>query len=168
MKSCIALIGLPGCGKSTLGRGLAERLALPFVDADEVVARLAGESIPDLFARGEACFRDWETLALREALRGRAVVACGGGAVLRPENVYLLRERALVIFIDRPAAQIAGDVDASTRPLLAAGADRVYQLHAQRDALYRAAAHVIIANDEGPEAALNAMLRALGRGGEET
>lgn len=165
MERSIALIGLPGCGKTTLGALLAEALKLPFFDADDRVCALSRRSIPQLFEQGEAVFRAWETRALEQLLdQPRCVIACGGGAVTRPENVRLLRAKAQVIFIDRPVAQIVSDVNTQGRPLLAAGAQRVYDLHQQRDALYRAAAHAVIKNDASPGAALASLIEAIPKG----
>ena len=83
----IVLIGMPGCGKSTLGRLLAQHLKRPFYDADNVLEKLEGKTIKELFAVSEACFRDAETRAVRHLseLEG-CVIAAGGGVVKRSEK----------------------------------------------------------------------------------
>ena len=84
----IVLIGMPGCGKSTLGRCLAERLGRDFIDADPEIEKDAGKTIPELFAISEDCFRRQETLTTKRlATLQNKVLAMGGGVVLRQENI---------------------------------------------------------------------------------
>lgn len=143
----IVLIGMPGCGKSTLGRYLAEILERDFIDADPEIEKDAGKTIPELFAVSEDCFREQETKTVKRlaGLQGK-VVAMGGGVVLRRENIENLKKNGTIIFLDRSPGDIAGDVDTETRPLLAAGRKRIYDLYAQREALYREAADVTVRN----------------------
>ncbi len=143
----IVLIGMPGCGKSTLGRSLAEMLGREFIDADPEIEMDAGKTIPELFAVSEDFFRKQETRTTKRlsALQNK-VLAMGGGVVLRKENISSLKENGLIIFLDRSPEDIIGDVDTKTRPLLAAGRQRIYDLFAQREALYRAAADVTVQN----------------------
>ncbi len=157
----IALIGLPGSGKTTLGRMLAQALQKPFYDLDEVIERESGRSIPALFEIGEPYFRSIESqVTIRYAGRD-AVLSCGGGVVLCPKNVKALREGGLVLFIDRPVEQILLDIDPSGRPLLAGGRERLLTLNEERRPLYAAAAHATILNKNGPGAALHALLEAV-------
>ena len=116
----IVLIGMPGCGKSTIGALLADKLSRKLVDADEEIFRLAGKSIPAIFAEdGEAVFRDWETKALSQLGKQSAlVIATGGGVVESAENRRLLRESGVVALLDRDIRQIAGCVSNRERPLL--------------------------------------------------
>lgn len=143
----IVLIGMPGCGKSTLGRYLAEILDRDFIDADPEIEKDAGKTIPELFAVSEDCFREQETKTVKRlaGLQGK-VLAMGGGVVLRRENIENLKKKGTIIFLDRSPGDIAGDVDTETRPLLAAGRKRIYDLYAQREALYREAADVTVRN----------------------
>jgi len=143
----IVLIGMPGCGKSTLGRYLAEILDRDFIDADPEIEKDAGKTIPELFAVSEDCFREQETKTVKRlaGLQGK-VLAMGGGVVLRRENIENLKKNGTIIFLDRFPGDIAGDVDTETRPLLAAGRKRIYDLYAQREALYREAADVTVRN----------------------
>ena len=161
----IALIGLPGCGKSTLGRLLAGALGLPVVDLDERIVKMAGASSPELFAVSEAHFRDWETKALASAQGESVVLSCGGGVIKRPENREMLGRCGFTVYVDRPVDQIVGDVDVSGRPLLASGGASIAQLKAEREALYQAAADATIVNDGTPETALARLLEALGAAG---
>lgn len=143
----IVLIGMPGCGKTTLGRYLAEMLNRDFIDADSEIEKDAGQTIPELFAVSEEHFREQETKTVRRLAKLESkVLAMGGGVVLRQENIDCLKENGLVIFLDRSPADIIGDVDIQTRPLLAAGRQRIYDLYAQREALYRQAADITVQN----------------------
>jgi len=143
----IVLIGMPGSGKTTLGRLLAEMLNREFIDADPEIEKDAGKTIPELFAVSEDHFREQETKTARRLAKLQdKVLAMGGGVVLREENIACLKENGLIIFLDRSPEDIVGDVDTETRPLLAAGRQRIYDLYAQREALYRKAADITVVN----------------------
>ena len=105
MRKPVLLIGMMGCGKSTVGRLLAERMRLPLIDLDEEIARAAGKTIPEIFEQeGEAGFRARETAALERALaREAGVIATGGGIVMRAENIRMMREKGFVVWLCRPA-----------------------------------------------------------------
>jgi len=145
----IILIGLPGCGKSTLGRWAAGQFGLDFMDMDREIERRAGLTIPEIFAReGEEGFREREVAVARDVARQtRTVIAAGGGVVLREQNMRRLGENGLIVFIDRAPERIVKEVTTDDRPLLAGGADRVFALSAQRRPLYLASAHVTLPND---------------------
>ncbi|MFL5800726.1 MAG: shikimate kinase [Roseiflexaceae bacterium] len=137
----IALVGLSGAGKSSVGRLLAGRLGWPLLDTDMLIVQSASREIAHIFAvEGEARFRDMEAAALRQALEGPpAVVATGGGIVLRAENRTLLRERAFVVWLDAPTAALVARLQAhdEERPLLQGDAvARLEALRAARAALY--------------------------------
>ena len=145
----VYLIGLPGCGKSVLGRTLARDAGLPFTDLDTDIVTAADMPIPQFFAeRGEAAFRDLETRVLHLASITEAqVIATGGGIILREDNVARMRATGIVLWIDRPLERILSDVRQDTRPLLAGDArERLMALHAAREPLYRAAAHLRLVN----------------------
>jgi shikimate dehydrogenase len=99
----IALIGMPGCGKSTVGRILAQKMGRPFADIDGQIESTAGKKISQIFAEdGEETFRQLETRVLaEEAKKSGAVLATGGGVVTRPENLDLLRQNSLIIYLKR-------------------------------------------------------------------
>lgn len=106
---------MPGSGKSTVGRALAENLSRDFVDTDEMIVEKYG-NISDIFARsGEEYFRDKESEAVKEVSKKNGIViATGGGAILRKENVRALRQNAVIFFLDRPLENI---IPTSDRPL---------------------------------------------------
>ena len=155
----VALIGMPSCGKTTIGRALADRLGKRFVDLDEEIVRAAGRSIPNLFAaEGEDGFRAREAeQTARFAREGRQVLSCGGGVVKRPENLRALRQNGVVLFIDRPldALTVGGG-----RPL-STSAEALKTLEAQRRPLYLAAADAVIPNETTVADAVAAALEAL-------
>lgn len=142
----LSLVGMPGSGKSTVGRQLARRLGLPFFDSDHLIEQRLGCSIREYFAReGEPAFRDVEEQVLRELAQGpSAVVATGGGAVLRPGTREVLRQGGKVIYLRSSAEELYRRVRHDTqRPLLqvADPMARLRALHAERDPLYRETAH---------------------------
>ena len=128
-------MGLPGSGKSTVGRLCAKALNLPFVDADKFLEQREGRSVADIFASsGEGYFRDLESRVLAELCRREGIVlATGGGAVL-------LRDGGLVIFLDRSPWAIRRTLRRQGRPLLTDDG-AIFRLARQRRDLYRAAAH---------------------------
>jgi len=159
-KRNIVLVGMPGCGKTTLGRVLAERLGLQFIDGDEEIVRREGMPVPQIFAeRGEQAFRDCEAAAVRESLAplGGHVIATGGGAILREENVFRLKQNGILIFMDRPLDQIAATGD---RPL-SSNREMLEQRYRERYPKYCACADIIlpIGSDvkENVEKLLNAL-----------
>lgn len=148
----LALIGFMGAGKSAVGGLLARRLGMEFVDLDEVISREAGRSVEEIFElEGEESFRHRESRALREELRRDGLVlACGGGVVLRPGNVKLLRERCAVFYLRASRESILRRVgEGEGRPLLAGGqvAERVEELMSRREEAYRKAAHFVVETD---------------------
>lgn len=164
MRKPILLIGMMGCGKSTVGRLLAERMRLPLIDLDEEIARAAGKTIPEIFAQeGEAGFRARETAALERALaRENGVIATGGGIVTRAENIRMMREKGVVVWLCRPLEDMIADVRQDTRPNLAGDkAERMHTLYGQRERLYEAAAHLSFDNRMPPKEAAKALQKLL-------
>jgi shikimate kinase len=146
------LVGLPGAGKSTLGRQLARRLNKHFVDADTELENRLGVSIPTIFEiEGEAGFRDREEATLADLTQLIDVVlSTGGGAVLRPANRVRLKENGTVVYLHADPNVLWERVRHSrNRPLLQTGDPRVRltTLYGERDALYREVADHIIESD---------------------
>ncbi len=143
------LVGLPGAGKSTLGRQIARRLAKRFVDCDHELEARTGVPIPTIFEiEGEAAFREREVQTLAElASMENVVLSTGGGVVLRAENRERLKLNGTVLYLHvEPAMLYERVCHAKHRPLLQGGDTRARldELYAQRDVLYREVAdHVI-------------------------
>ena len=139
----IALVGMAGCGKSTLGRALAKETGKKFVDADAEVEDLAGKSIPEIFAQeGEEMFRRMETTVLAElGMESGLVIATGGGCVTREENYPLLHQNSRIIWLDRCPARLPTE----GRPL--SQKTRPAQLYEMRKPLYKAFADATVDNN---------------------
>jgi shikimate kinase len=145
----LVLVGLPGSGKSTVGRQLARRLSIPFVDSDHAIEQRLGCSIRDFFEReGEDRFRDVEAEVLDElSQRPRGVLSTGGGSVLRPENRERLRQRGQVFYLRSTPEEVFRRLrHDQNRPLLqvADPLGRLRELFTLRDPLYREASHYVI------------------------
>lgn len=157
------LVGLPGSGKSTVGRQLARRLALPFVDTDHVIEQRLGCSIREFFEReGEARFRDLEASVVDEFTQGpTAVVSTGGGSVLRPENRAHLHARGTVFYLKSTPEELFRRLRHDrNRPLLQVDdpLQRLRDLFDARDPLYRTVAHCVIETGRPSVAALVNMI----------
>ena len=145
----VSLVGLPGCGKTTVGRQLARRLQLPFVDSDHTIELRLGCSIREFFEReGESSFRDLEVSVIDGLTLGPSkVLSTGGGAVLRKENRDNLKSRGCVVYLKASADELFRRLrHDNVRPLLqvADPLARMRDLFAQRDPLYQEIAHFVV------------------------
>ena len=153
----IVLIGMPGCGKSTVGRRLAQELGREFVDADAEIEKLAGRPIPQIFAEdGEDHFRKLETQAL-EALGKRSglVIATGGGCVTREENYPLLHQNSRILWLKRDTDRLP----TAGRPVSQAISPAM--LYKLRMPLYKAFADAAVDNDGSIDETLAAIKNIL-------
>ncbi|MBR0552010.1 shikimate kinase [Stakelama marina] len=164
----IVLIGLMGVGKSTVGRRLAQRLSLPFVDADQEIEEAADLSVSEIFERyGEAYFRDGERRVIARLIDGTPkVIATGGGAFLNEETRALILDQTIAIWLDAKPEVLAERVQRrDTRPLLR-GKDPVKvltELARVRNPIY-ALAPIRVASQQAPhEATVSAILEAIGQ-----
>ena len=146
------LIGFMGSGKSTVSRHMSRALNVPKIEMDEVLAERAGKSITQIFAEdGEEVFRQMETALLREIGAGAPVlVSCGGGVVLRPENVEIMKTTGTILMLSATPQTIFQRVRHSTkRPILNGNmnVEFIAELMTKRDPAYRAAADVTVSID---------------------
>ena len=153
----VVLVGMPGCGKSAVGRALARRLGKEFVDMDALISARAGKSIPAIFAQdGEGAFRALESQIAREAgSRTGCVISTGGGAVTRPENRDPLRQNGVVVHLTRDLALLPR----SGRPV--SQSTDLEELWARRAPLYAAFADLTVPNGGAVEAAADTIAKEL-------
>lgn len=146
----IVLIGMPGCGKTTVGQIVAKKLDREFVDIDAEIERMASMSIPDIFkARGEHGFREIESAVTADICRsmGGRVIATGGGVVTVPENIPVIRRNSIVFFIERPISTLP----TNGRPLSAVGT--LHEMYKKRAPLYRQACDFKVSGKSAEETA---------------
>ena len=147
LKDKIAIIGMPGCGKSTIGKLLAKELQYNFCDMDVYIEKISNKTIQELFNEGEEIFREWETKACIDLVKKeRTIISCGGGVVKRDKNIKIFQKDCIILFIDRSVEDIIKDVNVSSRPLLKEGTSKLYELYDERYERYKKAAHVRIEN----------------------
>lgn len=149
MKNNIVLIGMPGCGKTTIGKTLAETIKMEFIDVDEYIERTEEKSIADIFRSGEEAFRDVESRIVNGlSNKDKIVISTGGGVIKRKENMAVLSKKGVIIFINRPLGKIMEDVDTETRPLLKDGKEKLKKLYEERFELYKEYSDFEVLNDE--------------------
>ena len=171
LRGSIALVGMPGGGKSTVGRQLAKRLDWRFADSDAQIEKRLGCSIREFFAsQGEAAFRDVEESVIDESTSAEhLVLATGGGAVLREHNRVALKSRCHVVYLRSSPEELFRRLrHDATRPLLQVPdpLGRLRELFDQRDPLYREVAHFIVETGRPSVASLvNMVLMQLELGG---
>lgn len=164
----IVLTGPRGSGKSTIGPLVAEACGAAFIDIDEEIVRQTGRAVEELFrTEGEDAFRDYETEVIQNLPEGSLVIATGGGAVCRDENVRMLRRDALMVFLCASPATLAARTRGSRRPALTSLShdDEVAAVLAKRLERYRAAADLCLQTDERtPHTIARAILDAVETG----
>ncbi len=162
MRTNIVLTGMPGSGKSAVGRRLAEKLGMGFLDTD---ARVEAEHgvIADIFAvQGEAAFREMEREAAQyTARRANAVIATGGGIVQTAAAMRALKASGIIVYVDRPLELLLRDTETAHRPLLAGGREALVGLYEKRRALYEGSADIIVKNDKDVAHCVDAIIKAL-------
>jgi len=158
-KRNIVLAGMPGSGKTTIGRLLAAKLGRELVDTDDEIVAEEGRPIREIFSEcGEEYFRDAESRVIRRVSKtGGRIIPVGGGAVLRKENRDTLALNGIIVFLDRPPADL---IPTDDRPL-ANDPDKIMRLYRERYPVYKAAADVIIEVEGSEEQTAEAVWRAL-------
>ena len=166
-KRSVVLIGLMGAGKTAVGRRLAQRLDLPFVDADSEIEEAAGQTIKEIFAEhGEAYFRDGERKVIARLLNaGPQVLATGGGAYMNPETRAAVKAKGLAVWLKADLRVLLKRVGRrDTRPLLAVGDPETVmkKLMAERHPIYAEADIAVESRDVPHEVIVEAVVDALG------
>ena len=156
----VFLIGMPGCGKSSLGRKVGNMLRVPYVDMDQRISDVVGCTVSEMFdIYGEQAFRNAETNTLIQLTREKpSLISTGGGTVLRENNRAIMRNHGVIVLIDRPLEEIMGDIKLDRRPLLAQkGLSEVERLYHERIDIYRSVADFVMDNSNGYHAGLRAL-----------
>ncbi len=146
------LIGMPGSGKSSLGRRTARRLNIPYIDTDIVLSEQAGATIYEIFQNyGEQAFRNAESnLLIHLADEIPSIISTGGGMVLRKMNCDIMKNSGIIVLVDRPIEQILSDIKLDRRPMLAQkGMQGVVDLYKERMPVYRSLADAYLDNSKG-------------------
>ena len=156
----IFIIGMPGSGKSSLGRRVAGNLRIPYVDMDQRITQGLGCAVTEIFERyGEQAFRTAETNVLIQLTRETpSIVSTGGGTVMRDINRAIMRNHGVIVLIDRPLQDIMSDIKLDRRPLLARkGLGEVERLYHERIGVYRSVADAVLDNSHGYYAGLSGL-----------
>lgn len=150
----IFLCGFMGCGKTTVGEILAEKLHLPLIDTDAYIVEQEEKSIPDIFAQeGEPYFRKIEAEAIRQLCTQEAVISCGGGAMLNPDSAAYARKNGAVVLLDESFGVCYERIkDDTNRPIVQRSTPaELEELFQKRAGIYRAHASHVIAGGGSPE-----------------
>lgn len=144
----IVLIGMPGCGKSTIGYRMSQKINYSFFDADKYLEEKENRIISDIFSKeGEEYFRKLETKYLKDlSKKEQIIISTGGGAVKKKENIDILKQNGIIIFLDRTIEDISKE-NHENRPLLQ-NIENLWKLYDERINLYRKYADIIIKNDD--------------------
>lgn len=154
--SNIVLTGIMGCGKTTIGKMVSEKLNMRFIDIDEYIEEKYGK-ISDIFKKGEDYFREIEHNAVIEISdMDDVVIATGGGVVKRQENIIALKRKGIIFFLDRPLDNILSDIETSSRPLIKDRKSSLVEIFHERYPLYTETCDIHIKNAESLE---NAVLK---------
>lgn len=159
----IILIGMPGCGKTTVGEILSDRLNMNFVDTDELLEKNYKKTIKNIFEyEGEEKFREYETETLKSLKRdSNTIISTGGGIIVKERNIPLLKELGKVIFIDRSVESILSTLDSGSRPLLTEDEDRIYKLYKDRYEKYKSSCDIIVDNDDSIDNLIESLIEYL-------
>ncbi len=148
----IFLVGMPGSGKSALGRRVALKLQMPYLDTDAYLTERTGMNTAQIYEiYGEKAFRDGETRLLQQLINATpGMISTGGGVALREENRRIMKDHGYIVLIDRPIDDIMMDIRAEKRPLLAQkGREEIERIYGERMPIYRSIADMALDNGSG-------------------
>lgn len=161
-KKNIALIGMPGCGKSTLGKMLSKKIEMEIIDIDKYIEEQEKKTISEIFEIGEEYFRDIESKYVSKISEYVGNVICTGGGIIKREvNIKNLKKNSIIVFIDRPLECIINDVDIDSRPLLRDNKEKIYKLFQERYELYKKYSDIHILNNKDMLDTVNAIIKKL-------
>lgn len=157
-KSNIVLIGMPTCGKTTLGKLLAEKLNRCHYDIDDIIIKDTNKKITDIFSQeGEEAFREYEKQAVKEVYKKDGVIiSCGGGTILDQENVNLLKQNGILIFLDRDLDKLAYD---ESRPITSSK-EKLEKIYKERYDIYTSVKDITIKNNDTKKQAVERIIEA--------
>ncbi|MBA5851018.1 shikimate kinase [Clostridium sp. cel8] len=158
----LVLIGMPGCGKTTIGKILSSRLNMNFIDLDEYIEKSSSSTIPEIFKKGEEYFRDLESKAVEEVAKEKSsIISTGGGVIKRKSNMSILKENGIIVFIDRSLEDIINDINTETRPLLKNNEEEINRLFNERYDIYRKYCDFIV-NNRDIDTVVNDIINLIG------
>lgn len=161
-KKNIALIGMPGCGKSTLGKILSRKVDMKIIDVDTYIEKEEKKTISEIFQMGEEYFRDIESKYVNKLSDCEGTIICTGGGIIKKEvNIKNLKKNSTIVFIDRPLECIISDVEIDTRPLLKGNKEKIYKLFQERYELYKKYCDIHILNNKGMLDTVEAIIKKL-------
>ena len=163
MQQHIFIIGMPGAGKTTVGRALAERLGMDFHDVDEEIQKKTDKTIQNIIIYdGEDKFRQFEYDAIGEILRQKpSVIATGGGTVMSDETVTLMKNNGIIVFVHRGVQSILEDLDLEIRPLVKESIEYIFRVYEERYPIYESVCNIKIANESSVSDTVQAIVEAL-------
>ena len=163
MQQHIFIIGMPGAGKTTVGRALAERLGMDFHDVDEEIQKKTDKTIQNIIIYdGEDKFRQFEYDAIGEILRQKpSVIATGGGTVMSDETVTLMKNNGIIVFVHRGVQSILEDLDLEIRPLVKESIEYIFRVYGERYPIYESVCNIKIANESSVSDTVQAIVEAL-------
>lgn len=158
----IILIGMPGCGKTYVGKKLSEKLDREFIDSDDYIEKKEGKKIQDLFLDGEDCFRKIETKAIAEiSLKKGKIISTGGGVVKNYKNMEALKKNGIIFFLNRPLEKIVEEIDVNSRPLLFNNKEKIYSIYNERLEKYKKYSDYVVENKTYVEEVIGAIIKIM-------
>lgn len=162
MDKNIVIIGMPGSGKTSLGKKLSEKLNYHFIDMDHYIEESRNRTIASMFEEGEMVFREEEIKASQElADTAQTVISTGGGIITQEASMEALKKNGLTLFLDRPLENIEKDIERDSRPLLKNGKSRLEELYEERIELYHFYADIKVKNTLDENSVVEAMAAAI-------